>query len=328
MRHRVRRGSGFTLIELLVVVAIIVLLIGLLVPAASSARNSARRAKTTATMTGIKNAIFAFKTDHQRMPGVFTQDELGSAGNANAGLTAMENALLELSGGVIEEDDYDGGDDSHIRLTLNSGQSGAQDTDVYVDVDLVGAVGGPEYYTSTTSEFKAVSGQTWSPDAGMAEMPDLVDPWSTPIMLWVRNDLAGQINACADDGADFARKVKAGNNSAWFYWNTNAGYLRATALGQYAKNQDTDSLIGGSRSDAELEESMRAFLGHPSFPCESDPGLPAQSYGDLLLQSAGEDFTYFENKRGGLTNLAYPGGQIDASEMAPDDANDLLVAGS
>lgn len=326
-----RRDGGFTLIELLVVVAIIVLLIGLLVPAASSARNSARRAKTTATMTGIQNATFSFKTANQRVPGVFTQDELGSSANATMGLTAMENALLELSGGVLKDDEYDGGDDSHIELSLR-GPGSTQDTVVYVDVDAVGAQGGADYYTSTDSEFSAVTGQTWSPDAGMAQMPDLIDPWGTPIMLWVRNDLTGSINPCGDSGQDFAQINSPTSQSAdraWFYWNTNAGYLSATQLGQYSKNQNTDSLLGGSRSDSNREDSMRAFLGHPAFPCESDPTLPAQTYGDVLFQSAAQDSLYFGAKPS-INTLAYPGtvGNLPTDALLPEKTDDLLVAGS
>ncbi|MCA9282216.1 MAG: prepilin-type N-terminal cleavage/methylation domain-containing protein [Phycisphaeraceae bacterium] len=330
MRQPVSRRSGFTLVELLVVVAIIVLLIGLLVPAASSARNSARRAKTTATMTGIKNAVFAFKTDKQRMPGVFTQDELGSAANATMGLTAMENALLELSGGVIDEMDYTGGP-TQIKLVLNSGKPGARDTEVYVDTTEVGIQGGPEYYTSTDSEFGVAAGQTWSPDTGTAEIPDLIDPWGSPIMMWARNDLTGNINPCADGGDDFSRiaTLSSASESAWYYWNTNAGYLSATMLGKNAKNQDLDSLLGGSKSDADREESMRAFLGHPAFPCESDPTLPAQSYGDVMFLSAGTDGVYFGGKAT-INKLGYPGtvGALPTDSILPDKTDDLFVAGS
>jgi len=330
MRHIVAKKSGFTLVELLVVVAIIVLLIGLLVPAASSARNSARRAKTTATMTGIKNAVFSFKTANKRMPGVFTQDELGSAANASMGLTAMENALLELSGGVIDESAYTGSA-TQIKLVLNSGKPGARDTEVYVDTTEVGIQGGPEYYTSTDSEFGAVAGQTWSPDQGTAEMPDLIDPWGTPIMMWARNDLTGAINPCKDNGDDFARIATSGSasESAWFYWNTNAGYLSATMLGKNAKNQDLDSLIGGSKTDGDREESMRGFLGHPSFPCEIDQTLPSQSYGDVLFLSGGTDGVYLGGKAT-INRVAYPGtvGALPADAILPDKTDDLFVAGS
>lgn len=326
------RAAGFSLIELLIVVAIIVLLAGLLVPAASSARNSARRAKTTATLNALKSATFAFRTDNQRMPGVFTQDELGSSKNADMGLTAMENALLELSGGVLSEDDYDGGVSSHIELRLR-GPGATQDTVVYVDTALVGAKGGPEYYSTADGDFTPVEGQTWAPDAGNSEMPDLLDPWGAPIMMWVRNDLTGTINPCANSGDQFAQIASPTNINAdrsWFYWNTNAGMLTSQALGKYSKNQQTDSLIGSSQSDSNREESMRAFLGHPSFPCESNPSLPSQSFGDVLFLSAGTDSVYFERKGGGINRLAYPaqGSSIAADAILPDKTDDIFVAGS
>lgn len=321
------RRDGFSLVELLVVVAIIVLLIGILIPAASSARNSARRAKATATLTSLKNAFFNFKTANDRMPGPFTQDELGlnaNAGNSGIGLTAMENALLELSGGLIKEDDYDSGVNTHIQITLGN-------TTAYIDTALVGASDGPGYLTASETDLSPIEGQTWNPSTGNSDMPDLIDPWGNAYMLWARNDLAGEINPCADSGQRFAAISAPGNpNSArsWFYWNTNAGIFSSTSVGKLAKNQRADSLLGEDASDAQRISSMRAFLGHPSFPCETDNGLPAKSYGDFLVHSPGTDGVYLGRKNN-ITEVAYPPATgLTANKIFPEQTDDLWATGS
>ena len=90
---------GFTLIELLVVIAIIAVLIALLIPAVGGARESARKTSTKALMTAVANGVNQFRTDKGRLPGYFSQNELGNTDN-RTGMTSMQNAIIELAGGI------------------------------------------------------------------------------------------------------------------------------------------------------------------------------------------------------------------------------------
>lgn len=61
-----RQSRAFSLIELLTVIFIISLLIAILIPSLHSARNAAKKTSSKATLAGIKVALEAFKTDHER----------------------------------------------------------------------------------------------------------------------------------------------------------------------------------------------------------------------------------------------------------------------
>ncbi|MBL8965218.1 MAG: type II secretion system protein, partial [Phycisphaerae bacterium] len=138
-RAAFRRPGGFTLIELLVVISIIAVLIAILVPAISGARNSARKTTTTALITTVANAISQFKSQKNRLPGYFSQAELGNSGNTTS-FTAMENALLDLAGGV--EPSAQAGDPHIIDVSINL-PSGVKT--VRVNTLHVGASDGPGY---------------------------------------------------------------------------------------------------------------------------------------------------------------------------------------
>jgi hypothetical protein len=103
-------------------------------------------------------------------------------------------------------------------------------------------------------------------------------------------------------------EVKSDGTSARFYWNQNAAFLKATALGRLKKNQTLDgtkpySLIGGGSPADQLQCNLTAFLGNPGFPNTLEEGkevLPTVARGKLIFQTAGADGFYLgDTDRGG-----------------------------
>lgn len=294
-KSNIRFGAmprGFTLIELLVVIAIIVVVISIIVPAVGGARRVARSTSSKALMSQVSTSIQTFRNDNDgRMPGYYTPAELGSAANTALGLTAMENAMLELAApNAIEKGD----NQTAIDLGGNV---------VNVDFNLIG-VGAGVYFTPTADNFVAqVDGQqVGAIDQGL---PDLVDAFGHPILLWAEDPAAPRTPS---DLADFA--AVESNNRSRFYWNTNAAFLSTTQLGKSGRDQTTLSLIGSGASD--LPEAMAAVLGDPGSPTPVDytaatvlPGSPRGSY---VIQSAGADGVYLGNRDKGARVL--PGGEL------------------
>ncbi len=276
---------GFTLVELLVVVAIIAVLVAILLPALGGARQAARKSATSSLMLSVRTAIDQFKASQGRLPGYFSAKEMGSLGN-DGGFTTMENALLDLMGGVSESAPI--GESQIIERTIGS-------KTVRIDTLAVGAPTGPGYLSLPAKGID--SNQGGANGLGPArrgvdqidsgdpltkyEMPDVLDAWGKPIILWSKNETAGS-------KPDFAKMQSPANTNqpqAWFYWQSNAGYLAA-------QSQETVSLLGTSKADADVISSIEALLGHPSFP---DPtatpanSKPAAPLGEYVLQSAGPD---------------------------------------
>lgn len=303
---RLRAGSagrGFTLVELLVVAAIVAVLIGILIPAISGVRNSARRAQTASLINTVSTAASQFRQANRRMPGVFTQDQLSSPTNAT-GFTQMENAILDLAGGVAPEANL--GEDHVFEIVLNNKA-------VRVNTRMVAASGGPGYLPlvakgldSKTPEANGLAPARPEMDqvvdlargsAGKLEMPDILDSWGHPILLWTKNEYAGESPL-------FARlhsESEANQRRARFYWMSNQGYLgsrsqaRASALGS--------EVVAGKR-----ERSLHALLGNPAMPDPFSGGegnvfVPMAPRGDFILHSAGRDGTYMPN--GGEVRLEY-----------------------
>ncbi|MEO0716752.1 MAG: prepilin-type N-terminal cleavage/methylation domain-containing protein, partial [Planctomycetota bacterium] len=103
-----RRASAFTLIELLVVIAIIVVVISIVLPALAGARDVARKTATQQLIGNITNSVNIFSQDEGRVPGYFTPTEMGDRANGNTrGMTAMQNAMLDLAKGVVAEETAD-----------------------------------------------------------------------------------------------------------------------------------------------------------------------------------------------------------------------------
>lgn len=296
---------GFSLVELLVVIFIIVVIIALVLPALGGARDVAKAGTTRSVMNDFSNAVQQFRQDKDRAPGVFSARELGDAENASTfGFTAMENALVELMGGVVYTDTPDS------SVEKNFGPSAAAHTENadqgrWVNVNLLGAntQDRNSYFNPKASFLAAQERPTSQFGAGAAltddaDIPDLLDAWGNPMLLWVADDAGPAQVALA---RDFAR-VDSSGGTAHFYWAQNAGFLKATQLGARGKDQttaggDAHSLLGEGVSTGDLENTMAALLGHSGYP-SAEPGAPGFAYdqllptatrGQMVIMSAGLD---------------------------------------
>lgn len=323
---------GFTLIELLVVIVIVILLIGLLIPALAKTRTTARKASTQSLISAVAASIASFKADKGRYPGYFSPEEL--AGNSNVsqfGLTQMENALIELSGGVVEQDSSGqpvSGTSAGGLITLRCGSPRA----VYIEPGMIGSADGPGYLTLGKDVLRPILGQWNGTSPGSTnrdKMPDIVDPFGVPLILWVKNPLAGS-------SPEFAKVIQTQlasgqtdtSNRALFYWASNNGMFQSLGLGLGTKRfrQAGYSVLGkmpagspgglGSApgggsfggtnvdpSNTQMVRTLEALLGHPDLPmptgasADSDYPRPSAPLADAIIQSAGADSTYLSNDR-------------------------------
>lgn len=303
-----RRGAaGFTLVELLVVIAIIAVLVAILLPALGGARTAARKSATNSLMLSVRTAIDQFKSSQGRLPGYFSAKEMGSLDNTS-GFTTMENALLDLMGGVAPTAQTS--EAQVITRTIGS-------KSVRIDTLGVGGPTGPGYLSLPAKGIDSNHGganglgparrnvdQVDSGDPGTKyDMPDVLDAWGKPIILWSKNETAGS----KPNFADMKSPANTNQTQAWFYWQSNRGYLAAPS-------QDNVSLLGTNKTDEDRIASMEALLGHPSFP---DPtatpanSKPAAPLGEYVLQSAGPDLNFLydngsSNPSDRLEKAVYP----------------------
>jgi len=312
----VRRG--FSLIELLVVILIIVIVIALLVPALGGARDIAKAATTRTVIKEFGNAVDRYRQDHAELsPGIFDETEMGGQENADTfGMSAMKNMILALAGGVVYENSSGGigGGGSNALKDFGPTQAARDDNQAQgrgVREDLIGAEyeGNPDYFQPSERYFVAQErprGQFASGAAisnSEANIPDLVDAWGNPLLLWVEDDAAPDVTviddfACIDSGAN-------ADEVAHFYWASNAAFLKATELGKSGQDQTTSSdphsLLGEGISDTRIQTTLTGLLGNPASPAQeldgADPAtlLPASARGRIVVQSAGTNGLYAGN---------------------------------
>lgn len=336
---------GFSLMELLTVLFIIVLVMGILLPVLGSARNSARKAATQSRLSDVDRASGQFLLDNRdRLPGYFSVSDMGSNDNGQRGFSAMQNILLDLAGGVTQA--AAGGSDSPILG--NVGPLGSAAGQVNVDTTKIGAG------AATPNAGRAGTYLRMGADALVAQdrpgqtlgsaqdvhrrMPTLVDTWGNPILAWVEDPRAPKVTG--NNRQDYVNAFAQVNstNPARFYWNANAAHLSANLLGRAGTNQNVGgarfSLIGGGRTDAQIQGNLVALLGSPAFPVPNaniTPSFPAQARGRIVLHSAGQDGFFLGNEdRGGKlaassgTVVPYTSsGGIDALQ----DFDDVVIGG-
>lgn len=326
---RVCRERGFTLVELLVALAIIAVLIGVLTPVLHGVRVKAREVQTETLMQVMTTAIGQFRAQHNRLPGVFTQEELAREDNLT-GFTQMENALLDLAGGVSPQANLSSDTVFDLRIARRT---------VRVDVSAVGGDKGPGFLPmgvrQTASGDVAANGlgaarvnvqQMQDPNRAVnnkREMPDALDSWGRPVMLWSKNEFWGEspVFARAHTDTTVGNPVKAR-----YYWGSNRGYLASS-------EQASKSSLGSSMSEHKRVKSLEALLGDPLAPSSATGGssttvVPLASRGDYFLHTTGRDALYMSN--GGDTTLGYlysPQSVTIFTQFDPNDRNWRSIAG-
>ncbi|MFK7883336.1 MAG: prepilin-type N-terminal cleavage/methylation domain-containing protein [Phycisphaerales bacterium] len=278
--HAPGRLRAFTLVELLVVVAIIALLIALLLPAVSGARTAARRGATQALLTDYTTAASRFMNDNSdRTPGYFSAIDMGSDANETQGFSASENAMLELSGsdaivGLGTESQPTEFPNAQLIGPANDWNGrDPRSSQVYYEASLAGS-GSGSYFTPGDSFYQIDESQIPSGTG----VPDVVDAFGNPVLVWNQDTGSrGSINVETNDPEPFLQfaSKSSNDNQSWFYLNSNAGFLKSTALGSSGTNQAADrtlsttSAIGYWDAGSMLEEqsrSLTAILASSAYP--------------------------------------------------------------
>ena len=338
---------AFTLVELLVVISIIALLVAILLPALNGARLAGRKAGTQNMMTALNNAASSFSNDNgSRMPGYFSPSQMGHSDNENAGMSAMENVLVELGGtdvilGQYSDNDAQGQIDDDAGIISLAPFDNSQDNAIVVNTKLIGSSGA---YFAPDSDFLATMDHTTGQQSpggekpnGQHLMPDLVDSFGTPLLAWSMDESArGSIDP--EGGADNSYSQFATITSddmgdmtsgpAWFYLMSNEAFYGEDiySSGGGSKNQYAISAI--SQIDLELNavssidriRTLTTAMASPSYyVLESNANLDAVAFeeiyasrprGRLIFQSAGIDGVYFSaNDKAWKANAHTDGGE-------------------
>lgn len=330
-----RSPSAFTIVELLVVVVIIGILVTILIPVIGTARDQARLAATRSLMTNVGTAAVSFENDERRRPGYFPIAELanagndpGNGGNAGLGLTAMDNALFDLSGGLFTATTPGA---FQLRETFLD-----NNTTYYVDPDVIGAPtrtgsaaarrGG--YFQPPPEFFLTNVGRVSNNNNLRTRMPALVDAFGQPIIAWVADDQPSPSNT---DNLWFAANSSAdtpNDGRPFFYWATNAGFLQSQAVGREVANAQSVSMIGGARDPAARRRTLAALLGNPAFPDVSFTTFarPIAARGTFVLHSAGRNGQWLgEEENATKVSAGATNGRInytannDAIELSDDE---------
>ena len=334
--HRGQRRTAFTLVEILVVIALIGVLAGILLVAVGGATNAARAMRTKATMESLSAAIDSFVLEHGTMPGIVPIAALHTGGSADAWMTNTQNILLHLMGGARVspmsndiplspslEAEYNRFKDAAVSedgvepLSFTLTDSDHDITyQVVVRTPRIGEgpwINGQDYspYLSP-KEHELLEQWVWGygnspelPDgednqaitAGFTALPDLVDAWGQPIIVFRRERDSGPI---LPGGPGVLPQ---------FRLNGIDRYLGATNLGQLQERQlcrsgesARGSRIGDQCESLEREYWLYLLLSHPAmrweYGDEGDPDYLGTGRSGYAMLSPGPDGIYFARHDG------------------------------
>lgn len=303
--------AAFTLVELLVVLAIIAIVIAIVVPVLGRTRDSAKAVSTGNQLKQITTAASVFFNDEKRMPGYFTPRQMGNAQNLTQGMSAMENVMLDLAG--FKPAGTGTTNPITVGPTTNTSEQ------ITIDFDSIGSPGGGTklYYTpdkklfvpqnSSTGQQIGAAGHTASSETA-PQLFDVVDYFYQPLLAWVSDDT--YVTRPGTQNYNFSRADSGnGTQGAKMYWNSNACFLNATALGKKGVDQTIESMI--SPAGANATKSLEGAFGNPRDPYRDPQNLNALSTvvartarSAFIVQSAGLDGTYFGKKDRGAKQFA------------------------
>ncbi len=318
-----RATGGFTLVELLVVVAIIAVLLAILLPAIGGVRRAARRTASQALVNDVGTAAMRFANDNSdRMPGYFSEEQMGDEDNLERGFTAAENAMLELAGSnAIWTGSSDPTDTAYVKV----GPINDNDRMVWVNPQLIGT-GGGAYFTPSSENFVELTmgpeTQQYTDDPGQPSLPDLVDAFGNPLAIWSQ-DLAarGSLNPDQSNPTPVEQFVSESTDDelSWFYLASNAGLLRAKTMGQSGMDQTAPMGTGSALSSESVPSARRlitfaGLFGSPSSPLTEqgqtlhsatfETIYPSRPRGRFIVQSAGPNGVLFGTGEAGFGSSA------------------------
>ncbi len=339
---------AFTLVELLVVISIIALLMAILLPALNGARKAGMKSSTQSMLNSFTNAASSFSNDHgSAMPGYYSPTQMGAQANLDqGGMSGMENAMLDLGGpdfvlGRVGEDGVPSIDEAAGIIQVAPFANSSDTPALVVNINLMGSKGS---YFAPDSQFLRTmdtdgAQQTPSVNAGQNSMPDVVDAFGNPLLVWTQDESArGSIDpdAGTDDVvyAQFAQTT-SDIGPAWFYLASNETFFGdgKTTVGDSLRNQSANSALSPFRQDGttDVDDSDRirtlaTLMASPSYfvlPAGETMGeigavggvefeeiYPARPRGRLIVQSAGIDGYYYGTDDPGWKANAHTGGEF------------------
>lgn len=328
---------AFTIVELIVVILIIVIISAILLPALGGARNVAKKTATQNLIQQLIAGASRFEQDQRRLPGFFTPTEMGndeqnpaSGTGSGRGMSAMENIMLDLAGGIVprttggSSGGGGGGAPPPVvrpdELAEGVGPIKSSRADrIDVDTSKIGVsfngfapyfVPDNKFYQPQFSRGSDRQAQNSAPphtdisSKPKMQLPDVIDAFGVPILAWVMDDTATQPIVTEQDFARKSSGPPSGTGTrARFYWNSNAAFLSANAVGPKFVNMTSESLIGSSVSDADRNSTLNGLLGNPGYPDDRTKGVadirPTAARGRFVVHSAGVDGVFLGRKDDG-----------------------------